>query len=424
MRRIILAPMLVAILAVTPIAGGAQIAPDPALPAALRVFLDCRDGCDRDFLITELTWVDWMRERLDADLHVLVQAIGTGSGGSRYHVIGTGQRGFVGQLDTITFVTDANDSNDAVRRQLLRAIGQLLVPHAANGALGRYLTVTYAPPPGSRIARDRWDFWVFRATAMGSFNHDSRIRVENLLGSVTADRTTPQWKVRSGVDVSYVESRIQLIGIGDFISTRRLALGDVLVARSIGEHWSVGGGASVTKDELRNLAQATRLAAVIEWDLFPYEEFQRRRLTVLYTAGLRASRYDAVTLYGKTEESQPLHALDATYSIRKLWGDVRVSIQGEQTFDHPEFYRASLNTHASVNLGRHFTISVAGGASRDRGQRFLPRGTLSDSEALARQRLLFEGYRYFGQVGLSYRFGAIYNAIVNPRFEGLQLTFF
>jgi len=392
--------------------------------ATFRAYLDCRDGCDRDFLVTELTWVDWTRERLDADFHLLVVSIATGAGGRRYDVVAVGQRRHAGRADTITFVTEPNDSNDAVRRQLLRAIGQLLVAPASDGPLGRYLTVAYAPPPSARPARDRWDFWVFRASAQGSYNENSRSRSRNLVGRLDADRTTPQWKVRTGFDLSHAESRINVSGLGAFVSSQRLWLGDALVARSLGAHWSVGAGGSVVGSALVNIEQATRLAGVVEWDLFPYDEFQRRRLTVLYTAGARASRYADRTWYGKDAETRPLHSLDATFNTRQLWGDVRLSVQGEQDLGELDSYRAGVNGRADLNFGRHVSLSLEGGASRDRSQRSQPRGILSDDQILRLQAIQFREYRVFAQVGLTYRFGAIYNAIVNPRFESLQLSAF
>jgi hypothetical protein len=52
---------------------------------ALRVFLDC-DECDDDYIRTETPWVAFVRDRTDADVHVLVTRIGTGAGGSRYTI--------------------------------------------------------------------------------------------------------------------------------------------------------------------------------------------------------------------------------------------------------------------------------------------------------------------------------------------------
>ena len=45
---------------------------EPA-PPPLQVFLDCQAfGCDDDFIMTELTWVSWVRDRQTADVHVLI----------------------------------------------------------------------------------------------------------------------------------------------------------------------------------------------------------------------------------------------------------------------------------------------------------------------------------------------------------------
>ena len=48
------------------------------------MFLDCQWQCDQEFLKKEITFVDWMRDRADADVHVLVTSQGTGGGGSEY----------------------------------------------------------------------------------------------------------------------------------------------------------------------------------------------------------------------------------------------------------------------------------------------------------------------------------------------------
>ena len=41
-------------------------------PAGLRVFLDCGRDCDRDYLRREITFIDYVRDRRDAQVHVLV----------------------------------------------------------------------------------------------------------------------------------------------------------------------------------------------------------------------------------------------------------------------------------------------------------------------------------------------------------------
>lgn len=48
----------------------------------LRVFADCQAyGCDFDYFRTEIPFVDYVRNRQDASIHILVTADGTGGGG-------------------------------------------------------------------------------------------------------------------------------------------------------------------------------------------------------------------------------------------------------------------------------------------------------------------------------------------------------
>ncbi len=50
---------------------------------APKVFIDCW-RCDRDYIRTEITYVNYVRDRKDADIHLLVTDQGTGSGGREY----------------------------------------------------------------------------------------------------------------------------------------------------------------------------------------------------------------------------------------------------------------------------------------------------------------------------------------------------
>jgi len=51
---------------------------DELKEAAPKVFLDCR-GCDRDYFREEITYINYVRDRKDADIHVLVKDQSTGS---------------------------------------------------------------------------------------------------------------------------------------------------------------------------------------------------------------------------------------------------------------------------------------------------------------------------------------------------------
>ena len=79
-RRAGLAAITLALHLVSAQAALAQV--DVASSDALRVFLDC-GRCDQDFMRTEITFVDFVRDRHDAQVHVLVTMQATG-GGTEY----------------------------------------------------------------------------------------------------------------------------------------------------------------------------------------------------------------------------------------------------------------------------------------------------------------------------------------------------
>jgi hypothetical protein len=68
---------------------------------AIRVFLDCQGrirGCDRDFIVTDVNFVNWMRDRFDADVQILVSGLTNGGGGTENTITFIGRRGEDGAL--------------------------------------------------------------------------------------------------------------------------------------------------------------------------------------------------------------------------------------------------------------------------------------------------------------------------------------
>ncbi len=60
---------------------------------AVKVFLECRP-CDDDYVRTEITYVNYVRDRLEADVHIQSTRQRTGSGGNKYQLLFGGQNGF------------------------------------------------------------------------------------------------------------------------------------------------------------------------------------------------------------------------------------------------------------------------------------------------------------------------------------------
>ena len=74
--------------------GSAQQAEEGAPDPRPNVFFDC-DGrdCNSEYYRTEINWVNWVRDREVADLHIIMPSLRTASGGQEYQIdmIGYGE---------------------------------------------------------------------------------------------------------------------------------------------------------------------------------------------------------------------------------------------------------------------------------------------------------------------------------------------
>lgn len=92
--------------------------------------------CDMDFLRTEIPWVDYMRDRADADEHILIIPQATGAGGSRYTLEFIGLRHFAGRTYTLQYTARADDTEDTTRRGIAHTLVLGLVLPRRDAARG------------------------------------------------------------------------------------------------------------------------------------------------------------------------------------------------------------------------------------------------------------------------------------------------
>jgi hypothetical protein len=400
-------------------------AADTVQNTAIRAYLDCQEmGCDRDFLVTEMKWVNWMRERLDADFHILVTSEATGSGGRHYTVVAIGQKQFAGKSDTLSYTANSNDADDLQRRGLLRVISQLLLPHAAKTPLGARLSVSFTAPSGGEAAantaaRDKWNFWTYSVSANGFANGEKRQSSGNYFSGLDANRTTDAWKIRLSGNFSYAQSSYSFSDGTTFTSLQRSFGLSSLVAKSVGPHWSVGGTLEGTRSDYFNTDLDFKVGPAVEWDYYPFDQFARRKLTVLYAIEVQHYRYRETTIYDKDSETRPMHLLAVGLSKRQPWGSANVSLSGSQYLNALKYYNVGMNGGVDVRVGKGFSVNLSGSVSRVRDQLYLPRGEATEEEVIARQQALSTNFRYFLFAGVRYQFGSIFNSVVNPRFGAL-----
>jgi hypothetical protein len=262
---------------------------------------------------------------------------------------------------------------------------------------------------------DPWNFWVFRISTNARASGESSRKQRNYNGSVSANRTTEEWKIRLEGRGSYNESITELSS-GDFRNVSTNNSFDAQVVKSLGEHWgaSIRGGAS--SSTFLNQDLRLRVFPGIEFNIFPYSESSRRSLTFSYEAGIESFDYEEETIFGKLEETLPSQQVQATFDMEQPWGDSRVRASYNSYLNDLSKYSASVFGNLSFRVVRGLSLNVSASTSLVRDQLYLPGADQSDEEILIERRQLATDSRYRISFGFSYTFGSIFNNVVNPRF--------
>ena len=409
----------------------AQEAGEESRAGGLRLFLDCQtSGChDMDYFRTEIRFVNWVRDRRDADLHLLITAQATGSGGRSYDLFFLGSGRFEEMTDTLRYVSAFDATTDEVRAGLAGVMKLGLMRYVAlTPAAGEIVIRTRGEEPGrpeepggrpgpvAGPQDDPWDFWVFRSSLNGSGSGESTYKSLGLSGSFSASRITEDWKVSLRLRTSYNERSFDYGTVSTLAVTRSHSFNG-LVAKSLSDHWSAGlrGGASSSTFENRRFA--LNAGPVLEYNVFPYSESTRRMLTLQYA--LEGSYYDYVeeTIYFKTTETLLRHDLTAALSLTQPWGSANLYAGGGHFLRDLGQHNAGVGGFVNLRLARGFSVNLGGSVSRIQDLISVPAGERTPEDVLLRRKQLQTDYRYFTHFGLSYTFGSVYMNVVNPRLQ-------
>ena len=387
----------------------------------LSVFLDC-DECDFDHLRREVTFVGYVRERQDAHVHVLITTRQPGAGGREYTLDFIGLRAFDGQRNLIVYTSGPTDTEDEQRTGLVRAFTAGLAPFVANTALAEQLRVTLEGPEQAAVepVTDPWDYWSFRASGNGGFFVEELTRFYSVSASFVADRTTDDLHVRLAANGGISEERFELSDEETVISTVGDYTIEALSVISLDEsHWGVGGELSARRSTRLNQDLALRLGPALEYSIYPYQESTRRRFTLLGMVRLVTFDYQEPTLFGRTNEARIEVAAEVSLSAVQPWGEAHGGLEAQAFADDLAQHRIQLFGGLSLRIVRGLTLDVFAGLARVKDQIYLPAGEIPPEDILLRRRQLGTDFSAEMSVGVSYRFGSIFNNIVNPRFEDL-----
>jgi hypothetical protein len=391
-----------------------QIAEDELKQNAPRIFLDCQ-RCDRDYIRIEIDWINYVRDRQEADVHILGTVQRTGSDGWEYTFEFIGKKDFSDITQTLRYVSSKTDTWDEIRQGYVDVLKRGLLPFILRTPLFEHITFGFNRIFKPTSVKDKWNFWVFNIGISGSVSGEKRQNFQSIRGNISANRVTPELKVRLGMSVNFNESHFDINGDSITSTSERKNIGGMVV-KSIGEHWAVGGWVNWRSSTYNNLKAEFIATPAVEYNFFPYSESTRRQLRCLYRIGYNFSCYIEETVYSKMEESLLGQSLSVTLEVKEPWGIASTYVEGSHYFHDFSKNMLELGRHLSLRLVKGLSLSVSGSYARIHDQLSLPKGGVSLDEILLQRKELETDYDYHIALGFSYTFGSVYSNVVNPRF--------
>ena len=387
-------------------------------PPRLRVFLDCQYECDIDYLKQNIGFIEYVRDRATADLHVLVTTQETGGGGMAWNLKFIGQEYFQDQDHTLNFTTPQTATDDDRRKEFARVFKVGLVSYAAETTVAPNLDVSFKPVEEleTHPTKDRWNFWVFRFGIGGNMNGEKTSSNHSYRVNFSSSRTTELWKINISLYGNTNQSSFQLSDDLTVKSNTNSWNLSSLVVRSWGPKWSYGARTSINHSSFSNTDRSVGAFPAFEFDFFPYSESTRRSLTVQYSIGMTKYQYRELTIYDRLEETVPSHAINTSLGVRAPWGSLGGTANISQHLNHTDRYRISLSGNTDIRLFKGFSFNIYTQYDKIGDQIGLRKEDATTEEVLLRLRQRATGYSYYMNFGINYSFGSIFNSTVNPRF--------
>jgi len=365
---------------------------------------------DRAAAEAEIPFIRAVDSLAEAQVEVVVE---NGPSGTILRFIGNAE--FKGGDAVLACPEKEGQSPEEHGREVVRTIKLGLLRYVSKTPAGERVNVRLVDSVKPTSVIDPWNFWVFSASLDTFMTGEKSLGNMEVFANVSANRVTPEWKIRLSLNASHFKSTYDLEGFHyKSISDQKSFNG--LAVKSLGEHWSIGASVYISSSTYSNTKWSVIPNVAVEYDVFPYSESTKHQLRLMYTIGPTFIGYDEMTIYDRIRETLVNESLSATLELNRPWGTISTTLNGGHYLHDLTKYRVSLNASISIRLLQGLKFSIDGGGARIHDQLSLPQGGATLEEVLLQRKQLETSYNYFFSVGLSYSFGSLSSHIINPRF--------
>jgi hypothetical protein len=401
--------------------------------SAPRAFLDCQVGrdCDFDHFRTEIDFVNWVRDRADADVHVIFTSTGLSDGGRQYSIDFLGLGNMTGRNDDLTYTSAGTDSGVETMDGLTQTLRLGLLRYAVESGAGAHLLIDYDGPAldgngnGNGVDEngqieggfyDPWDYWTFSLGLSGNMDLQETETNSRMNPRVSANRVTADWKIELSSWANLRRERRELSDGTEVRNDENTWRVSTLVVRSVSDHISLGLDLEARNSISRNQRSRVNVAPAAEYNYFPYQEATRRQFIAHYAVGMERSDYHQETIYGVTGETVPQHRVAVQYRAREEWGNAGVGFDTSQYLHDASLYSMGFAGDLSYRVTRGLELNLSAEAAFANDNIYVPAEDIPDEDILLGRQSLPSSYRYQASLGFNYRWGSTFANVVNNRF--------
>jgi hypothetical protein len=397
----------------------------------LKVFIDCQAwNCPFDFIRSEIKFVDYVNDRFSADVFILISSATTGSGGQEYKLYFEGLGNFKSVNDTLTYARNAVETDDEDRRKMVQILKLGLVQYVAKTSMATKILISLPADSSSQEnkpvtnAKDKWNSWVFNTGVNGNFSGSDNYTSSYMRLRASASRVTEKLKLNFSTGYSneknkFIYNEYDSLGAIIFSDTTHSTIKrsniDGTIAKSINDHWSVGLFSGFYTSTFSNIKRSLFLKPALEYSIFPYKTFTTKYIGFLYRIGPIHNDYDETTWRNKNKEWLLQQNISFDLKFTQKWGSVYTSMYWSNYFFDWSWNNYGFFGNGEFRIVKGLSVNFFGGFSIIHDQVELPKGNATQTQVLIRQRILRNTFEYFTGIGINYRFGSIFNNVVNPR---------
>jgi hypothetical protein len=400
----------------------------------IKVYINCNNAwCPMQYVKTEVTFIDFVPDRFLANVFIQVTSQTTGSNGEEMKMFVSGQENFKGREDTLKFFRSSVDTDEEYREKFVKHLKLALIPFLSKTSLAEKIIISIPTNENEKAlnstanTKDKWNFWVFNTRFNGGYNKDDYSKSYRYSTAFSGSRTTEKLKLNAGINYSKNNREININGVkSTYPNDNYGANGSAVV--SINDHWSYGGEASFSHATFSNYDKRFEFLPGIEYSFYPYKEAVKKAITVYYEVGPSQNTYIDSSYYDKINERVFQQSLSVNAEFVQKWGNIN-AYAGMESFLNPFYLKGNKIKGSTVNnisIGGYIEFRIVKGLSvslnvnADFTKGVYPnirKDDFSPDDILSNVRQYPTSNTFYSSFGIRYRFGSIYNNVVNPRFN-------